>query len=286
MQKYYIVLGSIFFVSSAFADEVPDFRGFQQDIVAALSGADEISPNKYLRERASKSGKDYSKKFLIDQIKKLGITPQTQNYGSGENIYGVIPGTKNSNQSVVIGAHFDTVSNSPGANDNATGIALALAVAQFIKSNKCRKHSLIIAFFDEEEKGLIGSQYFAKLLVSQKNDIHSVHTFDQMGWDNDGDRAIELELPSRKMFDLYSRVAKQTGFNANIYKTRTSSTDHRSFRKLGFEAVGITEEYVHGDTTPHYHRSSDTFDTVNFDYLESTTLLLNNVFREILVEGC
>ena len=62
-----------------------------------------------------------------------------------------------------------------------------------------------------------------------------------------------------------------------IYETETSSSDHSSFRKLGFPAVGITEEYKHKDTTPNWHKRSDTYDTVDFGYLEHTTLFVSRV---------
>jgi hypothetical protein len=64
--------------------------------------------------------------------------------------------------------------------------------------------------------------------------------------------------------------------------TKTASTDHSSFRPT-FLAVGLTEEYatVPSDTTPYYHKVGDTFDTVNFDYLLSTTVIMNQVVADL-----
>ena len=61
--------------------------------------------------------------------------------------------------------------------------------------------------------------------------------------------------------------------------TPESGSDHSAFRKLGFKAVGITEEYRNKDTTPYIHRPGDTYETVNFDYLASTTRLLVEVMK-------
>ena len=62
--------------------------------------------------------------------------------------------------------------------------------------------------------------------------------------------------------------------------TTTGSTDHASFRPT-FLAIGLTEEYTSGDTTPYYHKAGDTFDTVNFPYLLSTTVLVNQVVADL-----
>ena len=55
-----------------------------------------------------------------------------------------------------------------------------------------------------------------------------------------------------------------------------------SFRELGFAAVGLTEEYVSGDTTRHYHQSTDVYDTVELEYLRSTTILVHEVFGRLV----
>jgi Zn-dependent M28 family amino/carboxypeptidase len=64
--------------------------------------------------------------------------------------------------------------------------------------------------------------------------------------------------------------------------TQTGATDHVSFRDVGFAAVGLTEEYVSGDTTPHYHLPSDTYDTVDLDYLRVASTLVNAAFANAI----
>ncbi len=115
-------------------------------------------------------------------------------------------------------------------------------------------------------------------------DVVAVHTVDQMGWDADGDGAIELELPYEGAVELYHRVASAAGFDAAIHVTEESGSDHTAFRRLGMPAVGLTEEYRNGDTTPHIHRPTDTWDTVDFQYLASATRLMQAAL-ESLVNG-
>jgi Zn-dependent M28 family amino/carboxypeptidase len=277
----------IFIGSATIASAQDDLNQYQQSVVASLSGADEIAPDIRINDRHSDANKARTRTYIRSLVQELGVESLSHKYrSSGENIYGIIPSTTGSNETVVIGAHFDSVRGSPGANDNATGVALAMGVAHTMASAECRKQNVMIVLFDEEEKGLVGSRYFAKLLKEQNVQVSTVHTLDQIGWDADGDRAIELELPSNGLYSLYKRVAAENGFDIPIHRTSTGSTDHSSFRREGFEAVGITEEYVNGDTTPHYHRSSDTFGTVNFNYLEDTTLLMNKVFYDLVVKDC
>ena len=104
-----------------------------------------------------------------------------------------------------------------------------------------------------------------------------------MGWDQNPNRAIELELPYEGAVDLYARGAKSLGLDIPMFTTTEPGSDHSSFRRLGFPAVGITEEYRHADTTPYIHRAGDTFETVDFDYLASTTRLMVAVMREVIV---
>jgi Zn-dependent M28 family amino/carboxypeptidase len=171
---------------------------------------------------------------------------------------------------------------SPGANDNATGVAAVFAVARYAAKLTCRSKSLVFVLFDEEELGLLGSKQFAAKLKADGTQVHSEHTIDQMGWDSDGDRAIELELPDTGLKELYQAAVTELGVSVPLTPTTTSSTDHSSFRPT-FLAIGLTEEYATrpSDTTPYYHKAGDTFDTVNFDYLLSTTVIVNQVVADI-----
>lgn len=103
-----------------------------------------------------------------------------------------------------------------------------------------------------------------------------------MGWDRDGDRAIELELPYEGALAAYQQAAASLGMNVTIQVTSEPGSDHSAFRRLGYQAVGITEEYRNRDTTPHIHRPGDTYETINFDYLASTTRLITEVMRGLV----
>lgn len=255
----------------------------QAEIISKLTGHSPINENITLNDRYSAEARMISAEFLKVKLKTFCDVVQIENYSqSGNNVVGSIMATKESDEWVVIGAHYDSVKDCPGANDNATGVALAYSVAKHVASLETRNYNLKIVFFDEEERGLIGSKAYAKQLLDDKVNVVSVHTIDQLGWDEDGDRGIELEVPTDQIRDQYSKVAGEYNYSFPIQISDVTSTDHRSFRQLGFAATGISEEYKNRDTTPHYHRSTDTYETVNFAYLATITEYVQRVFEDMM----
>jgi len=116
--------------------------------------------------------------FIVQRFKEAGIQPIAKSYErpftfrggrdpsdrSGVNIVGVVPGEHEPNRYIVVTAHYDHlgVRNGEvfnGADDNASGVAALLAVAQRISANK-PQHSVIFAALDAEESGLNGAKAF------------------------------------------------------------------------------------------------------------------------------
>jgi hypothetical protein len=253
----------------------------QREVLAAISGESEIRPGIKLANRFAPEAKQAARDYLTAVLKRFGLEAKTQQYGTagGVNLYAVLPATSTATESVVFGAHYDSVRQAPGANDDGSGVAAVVAVAQAMTKIEPRTRDIIFAFFDEEERGLLGSKAFAQMLKDENRPISVVHTIDQMGWDQNHNRAIELEIPYEGAEDLYKQAAATLKMDIPIFVTPETGSDHVSFRKLGYKAVGITEEYRHQDTTPFIHKPGDTFATIDFDYLASTTRLMVEVMR-------
>lgn len=213
--------------------------------------------------RATLTQRDTARAYLAGELTAIGWMPQLHTYATGANVYATIPATMGAEPQLVVGAHFDTVPNSPGANDNASGVAVVLAIARYLKDTPCRKAPVIVAFFDEEEAGLFGARAFAMML--QPAQTRAVHTIDQVAWDGDGDRRFELEQPTAALEGEWRAAAAAAGVTVTV--TTTAGTDHEAFRDRGFAAVGLTEEYVGGDTSPFRHAGGDTAATVKASYL-------------------
>lgn len=267
----------------------------QRQIVSSLSGASKIEGNEILKRRWTKKEKFLTRSYLSNKLKDIGLTAQEQKYKvnlahkkrslnpfEGTNLFAILQATEPSDEYIVIGAHYDSVEESPGAMDNATGCALVYGVAELAIKIPDRKKNLIIIFFDQEEIGHAGSYSFANYIKDKTFNVHSVHTFDMIGWDKDADRNIELELPTQELETVYKKYAKSFGILA--YKTETTETDHREFRNAGFNAIGIGGEHKNGDESPHHHLPTDTFDTVDFEYLPFVTFLVYNVIEELITE--
>lgn len=223
--------------------------------------------------RATLTQRQTARTFLQNQLTQIGWTPMLHNYNTGANVYATIPATNGATKQIIVGAHYDTVSNSPGANDNASGVAAVLAVARYLKDMNCRKYAVTIVLFDEEESGLFGARAFANTL--QVANVVAVHTVDQVAWDNDNDRRFELELPTQALEAEYRAAATTVGVPVAV--TSTQGTDHEAFREKGFAAIGLTEEYVGNDTSPYRHTAQDTAATVKQSYLELGTKLVAQV---------
>jgi hypothetical protein len=264
----------------------PDWlAAFQERIVGELSGHVALSDGTRLRDRHTPANRARARDYLGDLWREIGFSPRRQDYDTGTNVYADLAATVTTDQYLVLGAHFDGVQGSPGANDNATGVALVYAVARQLAAVPCRAMNVRFVLFDQEEIGLVGSFHFASLLDQSSTErIVAAHTVDQMGWDADDNRLIELERPDTGLFALYQAGVMAGGFSIPLRRTDTNTTDHARFREFGFDAVGLTEGYVSGDTTPHYHLPTDTYATVDFAYLGSTTrfvsFLLANDLRE------
>ena len=245
--------------------DAPWLRGLLSDSVTQLAQ----TPRSLTTERNA------ARAYLSSQLAAMGWTPASQPYPGGENVYATIGATMGSGKSVVIGAHFDTVSGSPGANDNASGTAVVLAVARYLADTPCRTSPVIVIFYDQEELGLFGSRAHARTLLPAN--VLAVHTIDQVAWDADGDKRFELEQPTAALEAEWRAAAAVVG--VSVTATTTGGTDHQAYRDRGFAAVGLTEEYVGGDTSPYRHTANDTRASIDpyFNYLVLAAKLTTQV---------
>jgi hypothetical protein len=273
--------------SCATPDLAPDWlASMQSEVVGKLSGDQAISAGVVLADRSTTQNRARAQVYLEQELTALGYEVQRQAFGGaapGTNVYAEVAGTEEG--FYVIGAHFDSVPQSPGANDNATGVAAVLATARMMTEQECLTRGLIFVFFDQEENGLVGSRAFASELASAGRTILGAYTLDQLGWDSDGDRRMEVELPAAGMLDGIRASIASHGLPVEVIETTTAGSDHTAFREQGFPAAGLTEEYVSGDTTPHYHSSSDTFATVDLNYLASCTSVLAALVSDLVSDG-
>lgn len=288
------------------ATELSDEKAvYQQQIVSHLSGASALNNNTIMGSRWSKEERELAAKYLKELLLQLNIEPQEQTYISpnlnpaidlllgpyrGTNVYGILPATQPSDEYIIFGAHYDTGKrNAPGAIDNATGIALIYSVVKEVAEMKSRDKNIVIVFFDQEEEELIGSQAFLDLIEDKSWNVHSVHCFDMVGWDENKDKAIEIFSPTESLRSIYKETA--LAHNIPIYEIvidpigyDRSSTDFDAFVPSGYNVIGAGELFYHRDSTPYKDSPDDSFETVDFNYLLSTSNLISDIIKKLVIK--
>lgn len=254
-------------------EQLVDKERMQRNM-AALTGEVPIADNTIIPERGTRNGRALTRSFITGYLESLGYEVERHEYRRhGANILARLMADEPTDEYILVGAHMDSVRNA-GADDNGSGSTAVLEAATVLRELEGRKVNIIFAWFDEEELGLIGSRYLAKMYRKQKLNLTSVHTVDMLGYDGDEDRTVEIARPQGILWAYYQMVNKTHNLNYPLDRTRTGSSDHVSFERQGFDSLCMSEEWTSRDTTPHYHRRSDKYKTINFDFLASGTKLL------------
>ncbi|MEZ4380998.1 MAG: M20/M25/M40 family metallo-hydrolase [Nannocystaceae bacterium] len=122
--------------------------------------------------------------LCADRLAELGYAVTLQDYGTGVNVLGARLGTTSPDEQVVVGAHYDHIAGCSGADDNGSGVAAALEVARVLAEVPTER-TLVIACWDEEELGLIGSKAHAAAAIAGDEAIVAVVDLDSMGYATD-----------------------------------------------------------------------------------------------------
>jgi len=136
--------------------------------------------------------------LCASRLTELGYDVERYDYGTGIDVVGVRPGATAPDQRVLVGAHYDHIAGCTGADDNATGVAGVLEVARVLAMVQTDR-TLVVACWDEEERGLIGSAAYTERAVAAGDDIVMVWNFDMIG--------VKSDEPNSQMvpdgFDLF-----------------------------------------------------------------------------------
>ncbi|MGE5486130.1 MAG: M20/M25/M40 family metallo-hydrolase [Ignavibacteriales bacterium] len=169
---------------------------------------------------------------------------------------------KGTGKTVLIGAHLDSVAAGPGANDNASGVAVILEAARVLKDYDLASEVRFLAF-GAEELSLLGSKYYASTLTPEEvSNIIGMVNLDMVGIGDEcssGNIGIfEEEDPyAQILIDLSISSAGEMGLT--MYdEVRGTNSDH-----YPFEALGIPVNFVTWRPDPYYHTSEDTIDKIS-----------------------
>jgi Zn-dependent M28 family amino/carboxypeptidase len=122
--------------------------------------------------------------LCFDRLSQLGYATERAAYGSGTNVVGVLKGRREPERQVILSAHYDHIEGCDGADDNASGVAGLLEAARALASLKPDR-TLVIAFWDEEERGLIGSKAYVAQAKQRSAVIEHAYVLDMIGYKSD-----------------------------------------------------------------------------------------------------
>lgn len=232
-----------------------------------------IIPNRYSAE-----GRNTTFLYLENRLKQYGLETEIDNYRStGYNVIGTQIGTVYPDSVFIICAHYDSVDEFC-ADDNASGTAAVLEAARIFSKFKF-EYTIVYALWDEEERGLIGSRYYAEKANENLDKIAGVLNMDMIGYDSNNDYLFELHNGNQPMNERLTNKVTQVldssnlKLNMSIQTPGTNRSDHASFWTYGYPAILLIEGFSTNDFNSEYHSSNDKLSIMNLDYYHQVSQL-------------
>ncbi len=201
---------------------------------------------------------------------------------------------------ILVGAHYDTVPGSPGADDNASGVAVMLVLAALLTGNASAKGSrrpICFVAFDLEEYGLVGSTTCAQTWRRQQRPLHLMLSLEMLGYFSSAPHSQQYPLgllrriypstgdfvaligngPTLPQMMKMKRCLQGAGapcqwlpvVNRGKQLPNTRRSDHAPFWDANYPAILVTDT-AHL-RNPHYHTASDCIETLNIEAMAKTT---------------
>jgi Zn-dependent M28 family amino/carboxypeptidase len=211
-----------------------------------------------------------------------------KNY-KARNVVGMIRGSQHADSFIVVTGHYDHLGKMgqncyiPGANDNASGIAMILDLMHYYRQHP-PKFSVIFIGFAGEEAGLVGSYYFVKEMENylDKNAIRFVVNMDLMGSGQEGIMAVNGAVYNEE-YALLKSINDQKKFLPQTKKRgKAANSDHYFFGEVGVPAFFF---YLMGPYS-HYHDVDDTAENLRLEkqYYDGSFNLVRH-FMDALMSG-
>lgn len=241
-------------------------------------------------------------RYVEGQFQQMGYTPVPQPYSAGgqsvRNIGVELPGSSRPEEILVIGAHYDSVDDSPGANDNGSGVASLLELARSFAGRPQPRTLRFIAFVNEEPPWFLGpqmgSQVYAQAARLRGDRIIGMLALETIGYYSDapGSQQYPIPLPGYPnqgnflglvghlpaaawLEEVYEAFRRHCDFPAERLSAPAGLvginwSDHASFWDAGYpNAIMVTDTAPF--RYPYYHTRQDTPDKIDFGKLAQVT---------------
>ena len=247
--------------------------------------------------------------FIENSFSRAGLHPRRDSYElhgqACHNIEAEIPGTHP--EIILIGAHYDSVFGSPGANDNGSGVAATLALARRFAGRKPEHTLRFVAFANEEPpyflSGEMGSLVYAGRCKARGDKISAMISLETIGYFSDAPHSQAYPSPGLGIF--YPKVGNFIGFVSNVHSRAllrrvialfrrhakipsegaalpafipgVSWSDQWSFWRNGYPGIMITDTAPF--RYPYYHSANDTPDKLDYDRFTLVVSGMENVIE-------
>ncbi|MDZ7840143.1 MAG: M28 family peptidase [Gammaproteobacteria bacterium] len=245
--------------------------------------------------------------WIEERMREAGYSPQRRTYELGGssatelaghpalNLVAELPGSERPGEVVIIGAHYDSVVRSPGANDNASGIAALLALAEWFRERPQPRTIRFVAFANEEPPMFassdMGSHAYAAHSRGVGEGITAMMSMDGIAYFSDEPGSQRYPLPGLDL--IYPTRGNFIGFvtragDARLLREAIGAfreqasipsegaalpggmpgvgwSDHWAFWQHDYSAFLVTDTLPFRD--PHYHTPGDTADRLDYDRL-------------------
>jgi len=226
--------------------------------------------------------------YIYEEFEDMGLSVQYQYWNSGslsgKNVEATIPGEDPTSDKIfVVLGHYDSVSGSPGADDNGGGTTSALVAAEILSQYRFR-HTIRFLTVDGEEQGLHGSSEYAEEALSNGDNIIAALNADMIGYapDEGDDEFVKIYTDggSEWLYHYINNISiyydEEIGLET-IDDGYISNSDHASFVNNGFDATCF-HEYNFND---FYHSPNDIIGNMNMGYDANVTRLIVATLAEL-----
>ena len=230
--------------------------------------------------------------FLFETFEHMGLDVVFEDWRidgfRSRNIVATLPGSDPSSTAIfIVCAHYDTVQGSPGADDDASGVAAVLALADIMHQYSFN-HTIRFIAFSGEEVGTYGSFFHARNSYDRGDNIVAVLNLDMIGYANtsEGGRVLRFYPPERSVWVAQFAAAIAQNYHSMvdlIIETRPNyiGSDAQPFVDYGYDAVWI----AHPDGYPWGHSPNDTADHINWSYQHKVTKLMLGILAEFAFQS-
>jgi Zn-dependent M28 family amino/carboxypeptidase len=251
--------------------------------VAALAAAPRVPGTpEHTRARA----------YIEGQLRSFGYETFVDCFLGAFNVHARAAGRR-----FIVGAHYDSVIGSPGADDNASGVAAMLEVARAARNQPFPAPVEFVAY-DQEENGLTGSRAHCVRLMREQTDVAGMMSLEMLGFTakhqvfvrgvetsrTEGDfLAVVANHESAHLLEMFDELETAPPLELIVAAADSeagalaSLSDHGSFWDAGYPALIVTDTAFLRN--PHYHRASDRPETLNYEFLALSTEAVISALR-------